>query len=209
MQQAIISTIFSLGPNLAMRPLWLSYSTVTENGCGKWSDCAWIVDSRGVSILQTYSRTPTWRPAERFPAYLEREDLPFFLWLRLVVGQKLTDLHRHHLGVQQRDASRDVSLYQGPMPQATSFALAAQLLGKMTTPSRAAIRAESKLQIQEALNAMDPIDREVLTLRHFEMLTNAETAKVLDLSQAAASNRYIRALKRMKEILEEVRGENS
>jgi RNA polymerase sigma-70 factor (ECF subfamily) len=95
------------------------------------------------------------------------------------------------------------------MPQATSFALAAQLLGKMTTPSQAAMRAESKLQIQEALNAMDPIDREVLTLRHFEMLTNAETAKVLELSQAAASNRYVRALKRMKEILEETRGENS
>jgi RNA polymerase sigma-70 factor (ECF subfamily) len=79
----------------------------------------------------------------------------------------------------------------------------------MTTPSQAAMRAESKLQIQEALNAMDPIDREVLTLRHFEMLTNAETAKVLELSQAAASNRYVRALKRMKGILEEARGENS
>jgi RNA polymerase sigma-70 factor (ECF subfamily) len=147
--------------------------------------------------------------SQRLAAYSENEDLPFFLWLRLVVGQKLTDLHRHHLGVQQRDAGRDVSLYRGPMPQATSFALAAQLLGKMTTPSQAAMRAESKLQIQEALNAMDPIDREVLTLRHFEMLTNAETAKELELSQAAASNRYVRALKRMKEILEETRGENS
>ena len=145
--------------------------------------------------------------SRRLPSYSEKEDLPLFLWLRLVVGQKLTDLHRHHLGVEQRDASRDVSIYRGPMPQATSFALAAQLLGKMTTPSRAAMRAESKLQIQEALNAMDPIDREVLTLRHFEMLTNAETAEVLGLSQAAASNRYVRALKRMKEILEEARGE--
>jgi RNA polymerase sigma-70 factor, ECF subfamily len=145
--------------------------------------------------------------SRRLPSYSEKEDLPLFLWLRLVVGQKLTDLHRHHLGVEQRDASRDVSIYRGPMPQATSFALAAQLLGKITTPSRAAMRAESKLQIQEALNAMDPIDREVLTLRHFEMLTNAETAKVLGLSQAAASNRYVRALKRMKEILEEARGE--
>ncbi len=145
--------------------------------------------------------------SRRLPSFSEKENLPFFLWLRLVVGQKLTDLHRHHLGVQQRDAGRDVSIYRGPMPQATSFALAAQLLGKMTSPSRAAMRAESKLQIQEALNAMDPIDREVLTLRHFEMLTNAEAAKVLEISQAAASNRYVRALKRMKEILEEARGE--
>jgi RNA polymerase sigma-70 factor (ECF subfamily) len=142
----------------------------------------------------------------KLPAYSTREDFPFFLWLRLVVGQKLTDLHRHHLGVQMRDADRDVSVYRGPMPEATSFALAAQLLGKMTTPSQAAMRTESMLQIQEALDAMDPIDREVLTLRHFEMLTNAETAHELELSQAAASNRYVRALKRMKQIIEQTRG---
>jgi RNA polymerase sigma-70 factor (ECF subfamily) len=80
-------------------------------------------------------------------------------------------------------------------------------MGKITTPSHAAIRAESKLQIQDALNAMDAIDREVLTLRHFEMLTNAETAQVLRLSQAAASNRYVRALKRMKQILEDARSD--
>ena len=144
---------------------------------------------------------------QKLPTYSVKGDLPFFLWLRLVVGQKLTDLHRHHLGTQMRDATRDVSIYRGPMPEATSFALAAQLMGKVTTPSDAAIRAESKLQIQDALNAMDAIDREVLTLRHFEMLSNSETAQVLELSHAAASNRYVRALKRMKQILEEARGE--
>jgi RNA polymerase sigma-70 factor (ECF subfamily) len=144
---------------------------------------------------------------QKLPTYTAKGDLPFFLWLRLVVGQKLTDLHRHHLGTKKRDAARDVSIYRGPMPEATSFALAAQLMGKITTPSHAAIRAESKLQIQDALNAMDAIDREVLTLRHFEMLTNAETAQVLRLSQAAASNRYVRALKRMKQILEDARSE--
>jgi RNA polymerase sigma-70 factor (ECF subfamily) len=143
----------------------------------------------------------------KLPTYSAKGDIPFFLWLRLVVGQKLTDLHRHHLGTQMRDATRDVSIYRGPMPEATSFALAAQLMGKVTTPSDAAIRAESKLQIQDALNAMDAIDREVLTLRHFEMLSNAETAQVLDLSHAAASNRYVRALRRMKQILEEARSE--
>lgn len=147
--------------------------------------------------------------SQRLAAYSTKEGLPFFLWLRLVVGQKLTDLHRHHLGVQRRDAGRDVSIYRGAMPEATSFALAAQLLGKMTTPSLAAMRTESKLKIQEALNSMDSIDREVLTLRHFEMLTNAETAQVLELSPAAASNRYVRALKRMKQILTDAQGEQS
>ena len=143
----------------------------------------------------------------KLPEYRDRSsDLPVFLWLRLIVGEKLIDLHRHHLGVQMRDADREVSIYRGPMPAASSVALAAQLMGSVTSPSRAALRAESRLQIQEALNMMDPMDREVLTLRHFEQLSNSETAQVLEITQQAASNRYVRALKRMKEMLTMVRG---
>jgi RNA polymerase sigma-70 factor (ECF subfamily) len=134
--------------------------------------------------------------------------MPFHLWLRLVTGQKLTDLHRFHLGTQARDAGMEVSLLRGAFPQASSVSLAAQLLGKMTSGSRAAIRAEHKLILQEALNGMDAIDREVLTLRHFEMLNNEETALVLGLTNKAASNRYIRALKRLKEILTSIPGMN-
>ena len=132
--------------------------------------------------------------------------MPFHLWLRLVAGQRLTDVHRHHLGAQMRDAGMEVSLHRGPFPQADSISLAAQLLGKMTSASKAAIRAEHKLIVQEALNGMDPIDREVLALRHFEHLSNDETALVLGLRKSAASNRYIRALKRLKEILSSIPG---
>jgi RNA polymerase sigma-70 factor, ECF subfamily len=132
--------------------------------------------------------------------------LPFFLWLRMITGQTLTDLHRHHLGTQMRDAGREISLHRGSMPQASSVSLAAQLFGKLTSASHAAIRAEHKLIVQEALNGMDPIDREVLTLRHFEHLSNDETALVLDLTKSAASNRYIRALKRLKDILSLIPG---
>jgi RNA polymerase sigma-70 factor (ECF subfamily) len=132
--------------------------------------------------------------------------MPFHLWLRLIAGQRLTDVHRHHLGSQMRDAGQEVSLHRGPFPQASSISLAAQLLGKMTSASKAAIRAEHKLIVQEALNGMDPIDREVLALRHFEHLSNDETAQVLGLTKSAASNRYIRALKRLKEILSSIPG---
>jgi len=138
----------------------------------------------------------------------DSQGMPFHLWLRLVTGQKLTDLHRHHLGAQARDAGMEVSLHRGAFPQASSVSLAAQLLGKMTSASLAAIRAEHKLILQEALNGMDAIDREVLTLRHFEHLSNDETALVLGLSKTAASNRYIRALKRLKEILSSIPGMN-
>ena len=134
--------------------------------------------------------------------------MPFHLWLRLVTGQRLTDIHRYHLGTQMRGAGQEISLQRGPFPQADSVSLAAKLLGKLTSASRAAIRAEQKLRVQEALNSMDPIDREVLALRHFEHLSNDETALVLGLTKAAASNRYVRALKRLKEILSSSPGLN-
>ena len=115
-------------------------------------------------------------------------------------------MHRFHLGAQMRDAGQEVSLHRGPFPQASSVSLAAQLLGKLTSASRAAIRAEHKLIVQEALNGMDPIDREVLALRHFEHLSNDETALILGITKSAASNRYIRALKRLKGVLSAIPG---
>ena len=143
----------------------------------------------------------------RIPEYAKDPvAMPFHLWLRLVAGQRLTDVHRYHLGSQMRNAGQEVSLHRGPFPQADSVSLAAQLLGKMTSASQAAIRVEHKLIVQEALNGMDSIDREVLALRHFEHLSNDETAQVLGLSKSAASNRYIRALKRLKEILSSIPG---
>jgi RNA polymerase sigma-70 factor (ECF subfamily) len=110
------------------------------------------------------------------------------------------------LGVQARDAGREVQLLDRPWPEATSAALAAQLLGRDTRPSVAAIRAERQRRLQEALNAMDLLDREVLVLRHFEELTNAEVARELHLQESAASKRYIRALHRLKEILASLPG---
>jgi RNA polymerase sigma-70 factor (ECF subfamily) len=136
-----------------------------------------------------------------FAAYARAPTLPFFLWLRHITGQKLIAVHRRHLGAQMRDADRELSLYRGALPQASSVSLAAQLLGRFTSPSHAAVRAELQIKVQEALNSMDPLDREVLALRHFEMLSNAETAQVLGIKKSAASNRYVRALERLKDIL--------
>jgi RNA polymerase sigma-70 factor (ECF subfamily) len=133
--------------------------------------------------------------------YLRNPSMPFFLWLRLVTGQKLALAHRRHLGVQARDAGREVSLHRGALPAATSAALAARLIGKQTSPSQAAARAELKIRLQEALNSMDELDREVLALRHFEHLTNSEASRVLGISETAACNRYVRALERLKKIL--------
>lgn len=138
--------------------------------------------------------------------YLARPGAPFFLWLRGIAGNKLLELHRHHLGTRMRDARRELSLQPGGLPETTSAALAAQLLGHATGPSEAAARAEAKLRLQEALNAMDPLDREVLALRHFEQLSPAETAQVLGIKVKTAGSRYLRALKKLREILADLPG---
>jgi RNA polymerase sigma-70 factor (ECF subfamily) len=133
--------------------------------------------------------------------YLKEPTIPFFLWLRLVTGQKLVWLHRHHLGTKARDASRQVSLDRKAWPAASSAVLASKLIGREPSPSKAAREAEQHRYLQEALDRMDALDREVVALRHFEQLTNAETAQVLGLEVSAASKRYVRALQRLKEIL--------
>jgi RNA polymerase sigma-70 factor (ECF subfamily) len=137
----------------------------------------------------------------RLPDYLRDPKLPFFLWLRLIVGQRLKILHRRHLGAHKRNADREIGLYEGAMPEASSAALAARLLGHLTLPPDAAVRAERKNRIQSALNAMEPLDREILALRHFEQLSNAEAAQALGLSTSGASKRYVRAIERLKELL--------
>jgi RNA polymerase sigma-70 factor (ECF subfamily) len=144
--------------------------------------------------------------AQKLPEYLKRSDFPFFLWLRLVVGERLLRVHRHHLGAAMRNASREISLHRGSIPEASSVSLAAQLLGQITSASRAVLRAEARAMIQEVLNSMDPIDREVIALRHFEELSNDEVATVLGMSKSAASKRYVRAMLRLKAAIGGVQG---
>jgi RNA polymerase sigma-70 factor (ECF subfamily) len=142
----------------------------------------------------------------RLPAYLRDRGMPFYLWLRFLTCQKVMALHRHHLGREMRNAGREVSLYRGALPEASSAALAAQLMGHDARPSEAALHIELKLRLQEALNQMEAIDREVIALRHFEQLSRAETAELLGIRESAVSKRYVRALERLKGILANMPG---
>jgi RNA polymerase sigma-70 factor (ECF subfamily) len=142
----------------------------------------------------------------RLDEYARQPSYPLFQWLRLIVGERLLKLHRHHLGTQMRDAGLEVSLYRSTLPAASSAALAAQLLGKHTSPTQAAIRAERMMRLQEALNTFSAIDREVLSLRPFEEITLAETALALGIEESAAAGRYVRVLKRLKAILANMPG---
>lgn len=155
-------------------------------------------------VLQDTFVAATERRAEFFQA----PGRSLFLWLRWMVGNTLLDLHRHHLDVQMRDPRREQSFggAGGDATDATREALAGQLTCGVTGPATAAGRVELRARLNEALNQMDATDREVLALRHYELLTSAETAQVLGIQERAAAKRYGRALERLKELLAEMPG---
>lgn len=136
----------------------------------------------------------------RVQDYVDQPTVPLFVWMRQITWQILIDTHRRHLVAKARNITQEAS--RTPGAGLTSASLAAQLVGQLTSPSQAAIRNERLQRVREALDAMEEIDREVLALRHFEQLTNNEVADVLGLQKAAASNRYVRALSRLKQTLD-------
>lgn len=135
--------------------------------------------------------------------YLDNPRMPFFLWLRFLTAQKLVDLYRHHVGTQKRDPRRQVRIDRAAFPAASSAVMAEQLVGGLPSPSGTVMREEMCRQVQAGLDRMRPTDREVLVMRHFEELTHAEAARELGIGEDAASKRYLRALQRLRAILEE------
>lgn len=138
--------------------------------------------------------------SRRIEDYTSNPAVPFFVWVRQLAYQIIIDLHRKHLGAQKRNISQEVSIAKSNCD--TSVSIAAQLAGNLTSPSNVAMRGERLAQLREALDGMDEVDREVLALRHFEELGNNEVAEILGIQKTAASNRYVRALKRLKQVLE-------
>ena len=141
--------------------------------------------------------------ARRIGDYTANPAVSFFVWARQLTSQTLIGVHRRHFR-ERRDPGLEIRLGRGGAPT-TSDSLARLLLDQHTTPSQAAVRAEEVSELRAALESMDEIDREVLALRHFEQLGNNEVAEILELSITAASNRYVRAMKRLGEIMLKVR----
>lgn len=144
--------------------------------------------------------------SSRLDEFVRNPAVPFYIWLRSITGQRLAAAYRHHCGTKGRDPRRERSLVDGTFPAADSAAMADHLVGRLTSPSAAAMRAELRVKFEEALDELDPIDREIIVLRHFEELTNAEAAHLLDLKPSAACNRYVRALERLHSVLDNIPG---
>ncbi|HXY36221.1 MAG TPA: sigma-70 family RNA polymerase sigma factor [Planctomycetaceae bacterium] len=136
----------------------------------------------------------------RIDNFLAEPHGSFFVWLRMIALQSLFDQHRHHIGAEMRNAARDVRIDQ-PDSANTSLCLATQLAGTLTSPSQAAAGHEMIQKLEQAIGSMAELDQEIIAMRHFEDLTNVEAAEALGISPTAASNRWVRALARLKEIL--------
>jgi RNA polymerase sigma-70 factor (ECF subfamily) len=138
---------------------------------------------------------------QRLREYCQSPTLPFFIWVRLLTLQKLAELHRHHLNVQARDASREIQLHGCAVPTADSRSLAARMASRVDSPSSRIVRAEMRRRLQQALDQLDTQDREIIALRHFEQLTNRDIAFIMGLTVSGASSRYLRAMTKLKQVL--------
>jgi RNA polymerase sigma-70 factor (ECF subfamily) len=137
----------------------------------------------------------------RLDDYLRNPVMPFRLWLRHIAKDHLIDAHRRHRQAQRRSLDREQPLVPAVLADHSSLELAGQLLDQEPTPASAAIRHELQRRLDGAIAALDEDDREVILLRHREQLTNQQVAEALGLSEAAASMRYLRAVRRLRATL--------
>ncbi len=140
---------------------------------------------------------------DRLPHFLDNEKFTLFAWLRMIVVQALLDVHRRHLSAEKRSASREIKLGGGAVryPQSTSLSIAGQIAAAQPSPSGIAVRDETLVILERTIAGLPEQDQEIIAMRHFENLSNKQVAEVLRLTPTAASNRYVRALQRLKELL--------
>src|SRR5436309_9490600 len=136
--------------------------------------------------------------SRRLQDYLRDPKLPFHLWLRHLAKDRLIDAHRFHRKAQRRSLDREAAVQPPAWAEASSVQLIAQLLDPEKTPATAAVQQELERRLRDAVAELDEADREVILMRHFEGLGNQEVAAALDLTEAAASMRYLRALRRLR-----------
>ncbi|MFN5624194.1 MAG: sigma-70 family RNA polymerase sigma factor [Planctomyces sp.] len=139
--------------------------------------------------------------SQRLTDYLRNPGMPFHLWLRQLALDRIIDMHRRHRGAQRRSVDREQNLSGVGNDEQSAADLAALLRDAELTPAAAALRKELQSRFVAALQQMDEGDREIIVMRHFEHLGNSEAAEALGLSAPAAGMRYLRAIRRLRELL--------
>ncbi len=144
--------------------------------------------------------------AGRLPKFCsEQESMTPFVWIRLVITERVLITNRKNLLVEARDARREV-VRGSPISSSATVVLASHLIAQVSSVSGRVIRAEMAEAVLETINSLDAMDQEIILLRSFEELTNAEAAEVLGLSVNATSNRFVRAMTRLKRALAAIPG---
>ncbi len=144
----------------------------------------------------------------RLDDYLQNRKMPFHLWLRQIAQDRMIDAHRRHRGAARRSIDREQSLTRPELSDRSAMDLAAMLHDRELTPAAAATRRELQERFRAAIDQLDEPDREVILLRHFEELSNQEVAQTLELSEPAAGMRYLRAIRRLRVILDQPASES-
>jgi RNA polymerase sigma-70 factor (ECF subfamily) len=141
----------------------------------------------------------------RLPEYLRDPAMPFHLWLRKIASDRMIDAHRRHHKAARRSVDRERSTSESVYADRSALDLAGQLRDhRELTPAAAVLRQELARRLRDAIDRLDPMDREVVEARHVEGLTNQEVAQALGLSEPAAGMRYLRAMRRLRSMLEEL-----
>jgi RNA polymerase sigma-70 factor (ECF subfamily) len=137
----------------------------------------------------------------RLPQYLENPVMSFHLWVRQIAKDRIIDAHRRHRVSAKRSVDREQSLAVPAASDHSTYDLAVQLHDPELTPAAAAVRQEMAELVELALGRLGELDCEVIVMRHYEQLSNTEVAEALGLSEPAASMRYLRAVRRLRELL--------
>ncbi|MEM6472777.1 MAG: sigma-70 family RNA polymerase sigma factor [Planctomycetota bacterium] len=130
----------------------------------------------------------------RIHDFLDRRPMSFKLWLRATACQCVMLQYRKHVQVKSRSVDRERRA-----PDQSSMLLARQLIDSLTSPSGKAANREESERVMDAVEQLSELDREVILLRTYEGLTNAEASLVLKIEQDACRKRYTRALLRLRE----------
>jgi RNA polymerase sigma-70 factor (ECF subfamily) len=139
--------------------------------------------------------------SRRLQKFLEKPDMPFHLWLRHIAKDHIIDAHRRHHQAQKRGVDRERPLVPAGLADKSSIELAGQFIDQELTPASAAIRHEMERRLHQAIADLDEDDRDIILMRHFEQMGNQEVAADLGLTEAAASMRYLRAVRRLRDLL--------
>jgi RNA polymerase sigma-70 factor, ECF subfamily len=137
----------------------------------------------------------------RLQDYLASPAMPYHLWLRQIAQDRIIDAHRRHRASAKRSVDRERPLAVPAANDHSTMELAAQLAGRELTPAAAATQQEMAQLVEAAIAKLPDQDCEIIIMRHYEQLSNQEIAQALGLTEPAASMRYLRAVRRLKELM--------